>query len=203
MARPFAPATNVGIPGHPSTCTEELRKKIVSACLTGVHPYTAARMHGVANRTFADWMARGRDGEEPFSSFIEEIEKSIAECEFIGVAQVAGGATGSTQGDWRAAAHLLERRFPERWGRQDQLKISGDPDAPIEVTKELKLDPESLAAVTSLVIASRTGMVPNSDTVIDVPAKRIVAPNGKNGTNGHKGNGADPPPNDGIPTYRD
>ena len=30
--------------------------------------------------------------------------------------------------DWRAAAFILERRFPERWGRRDALALSGSLD---------------------------------------------------------------------------
>ena len=31
-----------------------------------------------------------------------------------------------SQPDWRAAALILERRFPESWGRRDSLKVEVD-----------------------------------------------------------------------------
>lgn len=34
---------------------------------------------------------------------------------------------------WGAAAWLLERRFPERWGRRDQVEHTGRGGGPIEV----------------------------------------------------------------------
>jgi hypothetical protein len=50
--------------------------------------------------------------------------------------------------DWRAAALILERRFPESWGRRDSLKVDVswrqelqalgvDPDEAIDYTTEL------------------------------------------------------------------
>lgn len=30
--------------------------------------------------------------------------------------------------DWRAASFILERRFPERWGRRDSVSLSGSVD---------------------------------------------------------------------------
>ena len=71
-------------------------------------------------------MARGRHArdaadrdelpvaEEPFLDFLDAIERALTVPEMRAVTVIQDSAA---KGSWRAAAWLLERRWPERWGR--------------------------------------------------------------------------------------
>jgi hypothetical protein len=70
----------------------------------------------ITRQTFALWMQRGlsdADADAPFRDFRERVEQARAEGEVRNVTHIAKAATTS----WQAAAWLLERQFPERWGR--------------------------------------------------------------------------------------
>lgn len=50
---------------------------------------------------------------------MEAATRSSARAEVRAVAEIRRAATG----DWRAVAFLLERRFPERWGRRARVAV--------------------------------------------------------------------------------
>ncbi len=102
----------------------------------------ACRHAGISVATFYIWMRHGEDvrdqleqrrelgepdprpnaDEAPFLQFLEAMESAMAHAEIRATTQIAlAGAE-----EWRAAAHLLERRHPERWGRKDRTEMSGD-----------------------------------------------------------------------------
>jgi hypothetical protein len=81
-------------------------------------------------------MRRGRTGlpaDEPYRELRERIHQAQAEGEVRNVAQIAKAATDS----WAAAAWLLERQHPTRWGRVStrlRLEAADDErDAPVNV----------------------------------------------------------------------
>ncbi len=57
--------------------------------------------------------------DDPYRGLRSEVERAIADAEAGEVGLVIKAAR---DGDWRAAAWLLERRFGERWGRRDRLE---------------------------------------------------------------------------------
>lgn len=48
--------------------------------------------------------------------------------------------------DWRAAAHILERRYRERWGRRDAVDVHTHGDGPTD-EEMANMSPEDLAAL--------------------------------------------------------
>ncbi len=107
------------------------------------------RAAGISPATLTNWKQRGADGERPFVKFIAAIEKAESQCERTLVQRVIQAAKGpsvtrtertvklpsgktrhettteSKPGDWHAAAWLLERRFPEQFGRPECRRIAG------------------------------------------------------------------------------
>lgn len=115
--------------GRPSLLSDpERRDRIIRVftdalekCLPNT---TACELAGISEATYYGWMSAGEEGLEPYASFYEAVTRARArgeEC-MVDVVHLAtlekrdaeGNPTGMV--DWKAAAWLLERRFPERYG---------------------------------------------------------------------------------------
>lgn len=92
-----------------------------------------ARYIGVSPRTVNQWIGRGRaeikrlnrsarakprDSEMMYVRFTLAYDKALAQAELSSISTIkqASTTTATRKGDWRAAAWLLERRHPDRWG---------------------------------------------------------------------------------------
>ncbi|HEV2773893.1 MAG TPA: hypothetical protein VGV57_13895 [Thermoleophilaceae bacterium] len=109
---------------RPTKLTSEVSERIVRAIRAGNYPEVAAGHAGIHAATYYRWMERGAlEGEagedDPYRQFRSEVERAIADSEAAEVGLVIKAAR---DGDWRAAAWLLERRFSDRWGRRDRLE---------------------------------------------------------------------------------
>jgi len=86
----------------------------------GVSPEVAARAAGIAASTFYLWRAKGREQPDSnYAEFSEAIENAIAECEARAVRVI----TKAFPTSWQAAMTLMERRFPDRWGRRERIDV--------------------------------------------------------------------------------
>jgi hypothetical protein len=135
--------------GGPKTqLDDELVDRLVSVLRTGGYLTTARLTVGLARGTFDDWMRRGRSDrgqDEPYRRFRARIKAAQAEGEAINVAHVAQAA----RDDWHAAAWILERTHPERWGPpatrlrleqptpvEEQVPVESDPFAEVDELAE-------------------------------------------------------------------
>lgn len=122
--------------GRPTKLTPELQHIIVKAVRAGNYMETAAAFAGLHKSTLYDWLKRGarekdrvskdprlriRKSELPFVEFSDALEKALAEAEVRDVAIIGKAA----EEQWQAAAWRLERKFPERWGRKEQIQHEG------------------------------------------------------------------------------
>jgi hypothetical protein len=102
--------------GRASLLEPDVIDRLEAMLKAGNYIEVACRAAGVAPRTFRDWMVRGRSerpGDELYRELVGRIEQALAEGEVRNVAQIASAA----RENWQAAAWLLERGYPERWGR--------------------------------------------------------------------------------------
>jgi transposase len=97
--------------GRPLKLDDVTAQRIVAAVAKGLPRDTAAKLAAIAPRTLYGWLARGRDGEEPYSQFLHRVKRAEAESEEEMVSRVREASKAS----WQAAAWWLERRRPERW----------------------------------------------------------------------------------------
>lgn len=105
---------------RPTELTPKLQKKIVGMVHHGVSPEVAAVAAGVAKRTYYNWMAWGREQDDgPYLQFLQAVEKAVAECE----ARAAHVISRAFPTSWQSAMTLLERRFPDRWGRRERIDV--------------------------------------------------------------------------------
>ena len=116
--------------GRPSKADDECMKKILDGIKAGLSYEGACGLARVSYNTFNRWRQWGEKGtSEKFRKFCEELSYAEAVAEAEQLKKIKDDP------DTKYACWILERRFPERWGRRDQLKqeISGPEGAPLKV----------------------------------------------------------------------
>lgn len=100
--------------GRPTKLNAETTQKICDAILVGATYEGASEYAGIAYSTFNEWMAEGRVAAEPneFTEFSEAVRQANANAQVYFAKDIKAAAAK----DWRAAAWMLERRFPKAYG---------------------------------------------------------------------------------------
>lgn len=123
--------------------TPEVQERICTLIKVGNTVEVAVDAAGIAESTFYTWMERGtRNGKNyaKYRAFRDEVHRARAEAEATLVARIAKAAQN---GSWSAAAWLLERRAPDRWGSATERNSDGNQQ---EQTEALQVEDE-LAAI--------------------------------------------------------
>jgi hypothetical protein len=119
IERPAAPETDApkrkvkASPGRTARLTQRIQEIICEVIAKGNYQRVAAQAAGISEETLQKWRQRGRRGIEPYATLERAIEQTDRDCESALVAKVIA----ATSADWRAAALMLERKYPERWSR--------------------------------------------------------------------------------------
>ena len=88
---------------------------------------TCARA-GVTYATFYNWLEKGEAAKSgAYSEFCDTVSRAKADSALRLVSQI----TLQAPTDWRAAAFLLERRFPDDYGKRSE--ITGKDGGPVKV----------------------------------------------------------------------
>jgi hypothetical protein len=135
-------------PAHrPDTITEERIVHMETLLHSGSYISVACQVAGIPYSTHKDWMKRGqlaggKNGQ--YRAYADRIEVALAIGEDNLVKSVAAGAVE----DWRAAAWMLERKEPERWGKKSiaanaedsaKAKPAGESETPLaDILKEMR-----------------------------------------------------------------
>jgi hypothetical protein len=103
--------------GRPSQFTAATKRKVIEAIQLGCTYNVAASYAGISESTLFRWLASGKEqGDPKYESFY----RSVKEAEAVSaVRNLASIAQAAKEGQWTAAAWLLERRHgytrePER-----------------------------------------------------------------------------------------
>jgi hypothetical protein len=91
------------------------QQQIVDRVEAGNFRETACASAGVSTSTLRSWLRKGAKGKQPFKSFSEALDRAEADSE----AAVAEKLAEMALKDPKTAVAFLERRWRERWGRQD------------------------------------------------------------------------------------
>ncbi len=133
--------------GRPTKLNIDTHNKIISVIRAGNYIETAAACAGINKSTLYDWLKRGerekqrvaqnprykiRKSEKPYVEFSNAVEKALAEAEARGVMLISNAA--KTQ--WQAAAWMLERKFPDRWGRK-RLDIEHSGEIGVKIVDDI------------------------------------------------------------------
>lgn len=109
---------------QPTKLTPEAHKAIVARVLAGNYRETACAAAGICSRTLRDWLRRGASGKPEdaiYAAFSADLDKAEAASESRQIAALTQAAAK----DWRAAAWLLEKKYPKRWGSRVEVQHSG------------------------------------------------------------------------------
>jgi hypothetical protein len=137
-------AFHLGRAGRKTLFTAELGDQLVAMLKVGNYVAVACRAVGISRQTYHDWMTRGEaDGADPeFREFRRRVEKARAEAEVRAVARIARAQEES----WQAAAWMLERQHPDRWGRPSvRIREEAPPAEPEPVTDDPFKEVDELA----------------------------------------------------------
>lgn len=128
------------VPGRPTKLTADLTDRILDAVLAGAYLETSAQAVGISKSALHNWLRRGEELEalarehmEPdapeteiydrtdpaewiYLDFLHSLKSAEAYSEIDLLQRVRGAGLG-----WQAFATILERRFPDRWGRRKVL----------------------------------------------------------------------------------
>lgn len=108
--------------GRPTKLNKSRSENILAAISKGATMETAARITGISTVTLDRWLLRGRQPDAPkiYRDFVRDFEKAVATWELSLIKSIE---TAASDGTWTAAAWLLERRFPDRWGKRERLDV--------------------------------------------------------------------------------
>lgn len=153
--------------GRPAKLTDELTQTVYKLVAGGNYIEVAAASVGVSRETLFRWLREGArlrakldafatdeeadaylntltDHEVAQADFSHSMEKAQAEAETVDVLYIRKAA----KDHWQAAMTRLERRHPKRWGRREQVEVSGqldgvrveadNPQAAVDASKALQ-----------------------------------------------------------------
>jgi transposase len=107
---------------RPSKLTPEIKKQIGENIALGMTYALAAASAGITYQTFNDWMNKGKNSK---SGEYFEFYKHIQKCNADGALKCLQHLKESVDtGDCRVCMWILERRFPESYGRREYRKIN-------------------------------------------------------------------------------
>ncbi len=126
--------------GRPPKFDDIRAKRAIDAVRQGLSRTAVAAKAGVSRTLLLDWLARGRDGEEPFADFLTRFKLAEAEAESEMVACVR--TAGLDPKHWQAAAWWLERTRPADYAKREptheQETARAEHDTPdLEVAKSV------------------------------------------------------------------
>ena len=106
-------------PGRPTKLTSEAHDKIVQALNLGNYRQDAAAFAGVGVATLRRWLVRGAQEQEgEYARLYEAVTESESRAKIM----ILGCVTRAARdGDWRAGAWYLQRKFPHQFSDRCQL----------------------------------------------------------------------------------
>lgn len=115
--------------GRPTSLDEVTQRRLLKSITNGNRLRDAAAAAGIAWSTLKAWFARGRDGDEPYRTFLALAQAAKLEAkERLVTAVVKGGLE-----DPRVGIEILARRYPKQWARRQRIDVAGVEGAPLNV----------------------------------------------------------------------
>lgn len=90
---------------------------------------------GITEACYYKWIQKAKADIENnkrsiYVEFFESLNEAEAKAEMRHLQNIAKAAT---EGTWQASAWLLERKHKNRWSQKQDITLSGNPDAPLEI----------------------------------------------------------------------
>ena len=109
--------TKKGKEGRPiSALTPELIKNIEVFLKEGNYVNVVCKFLGIDERSFYRWLKKGEKQKSGlYGNLCQSVKKAESAAEILAVRDVKNGDKG-----WTSRAWFLERKFKDRWGRDNQ-----------------------------------------------------------------------------------
>lgn len=108
-------------------CTKELIAEAVELKSGGMSNRDMCAVLGVSESTFYKWLS------DPRSKNQSELSEALKKAESKWKASLRGRISKASDKDWKAAAWMLERTYPEEFGRDRHLRPQKGDQAPTVV----------------------------------------------------------------------
>lgn len=93
--------------------TDKTVTALIQALESGLTIDAACRLVGIHRSTWYEWR------EQPELQAV--LSQAMAKAESV----LLGSIKTASQSDWRAAAWILERRWPDTWGKRQEVQTTG------------------------------------------------------------------------------
>lgn len=162
---------------RPTKLSPEVQERIVMAVRAGATREVAAALVPVNVRTLYRWLSNGHKHENGLQSQLSQaIEKAEAEFEAEAILRVRQSSIGGeiiarktttrkdgaivveetyTRPEWTAAAWLLERKYPDRWGRRERIDLRVLREEAKRMAEELGLDEKAIVEAAEAIVKGR------------------------------------------------
>ena len=118
---------------RPTKLTPEVHEAIVDGINAGLTFRLSCARAGVTPATFYNWLKKGEVAQSgALMEFFNAVERAKADSALRLISQI----TLQAPTDWRAAAFILERRFPDDYGRRAEL--TGKAGRPVQVDTKVQ-----------------------------------------------------------------
>lgn len=104
--------------GRPSAFTPQKARIILNAIRQSLSYKQAAALARISYMTFNRWRSEGEsdDAPKPLRDFCDQLKATEAELANSLVKMIFDSGKA---GNWKAAAWILERRYPDEWGKRE------------------------------------------------------------------------------------
>lgn len=114
-----------------SKLTKELCDEICSYIEMGNYITRCCEAVGISTATYYGWKKKGEKGIEPYATFLKKVKKVEAKAEIVHTGIIHDVAE---TGNWLASAWLLERKYPNRFGKREQMALNTDKEFKLEIS---------------------------------------------------------------------
>ena len=106
---------------------KDTRIRLLDAVRLGSFIEHACAYAGITSRTYRKWRELAEEGTQPYAELFEQIR--YAESESI-LRRLGRIEKAGVDGTWTADAWLLERKYPDQFGKKDKVEVSGEINKP-------------------------------------------------------------------------
>ncbi len=136
--------------GRSTRLTPELADRIANLISTGNYDVVVCGLVGIHPSTYYNWLSKGERAKSGiYKEFFDKVKKAEAAREAKWVKDIEGDPS------WQSKAWLLERRYPDRWGRRE-VSVNMNQNVTVtarhehDVVHRIAADPEARELVRRL-----------------------------------------------------
>ncbi len=136
----------------PYKLTPECTTRVCKSLRMGIALERALEVEGISRATFYEWRRLGREGREPYATFLQQTEDAFLNVELALNGTILEEALGKKKPsgevikkpNWKAAAWMI--RWRQQGGRQ-QVELTGKDGEPLQAGVTAALTPEAADAI--------------------------------------------------------